>query len=124
LRLGGPAGWRFAPTLLEGVRELTRRHGPLVPVHPPATASVTEAALPFELTPDAMAVWCAAVVGAHPPDDGPVIVTGAGREITLTHRHVRIADVSANAPTIRTRLPVAPLVEHWRSVLHRFRAGP
>jgi hypothetical protein len=122
LRLGGPGGWRFAPSLLAGAQELTRRHGPLVPVHLPAAASATEVALPFELTPDAMATWCAAIVAAGPPDDSPVIVTGAGREITLTRRQVRIADVSAGAPTIRTRLSAAQLVEHWRSVLDRFRA--
>jgi hypothetical protein len=123
LRLGGPGGWRFAPTLLAGAREMTRRHGPLVPVHPSAAASATEVALPFELTPEAMATWCAAVVAALPPGDGPVIVTAAGREITLTHRHVQITDVSGSAPTIRTRLSGVRLAEHWRSVLHPFRAG-
>jgi hypothetical protein len=123
LRLGGPGGWRFAPSLLTAARDLTRRHGPLVPIHSPVAASATEVALPFELTPDALVTWCAAVVAAGPPDDSPVIVTGAGREITLTHRHAYIADGPATAPTIRTRLPAAPLAEHWRSVLHPFRAG-
>lgn len=121
LRLSGPSGWRFAPTLLAGAQELTRRYGPLVPIDSPVTASAAEVPLPFELKPDAMATWCAAVVAARPPDGSPVIVTGAGREITLTRRHVHIACVPAGAPTIRTRLSAAQLAEHWRSVLHRFR---
>lgn len=112
LRLRGPAGWRFAPSLLAAARELPRRHGPLVPADgmPGTPASVSPG---FRPTPEQTAAWCTAAVASGLPRRGPVVLTANGWEITMTGEDVHLAAAERDSPALHAHRGARELAAHW-----------
>lgn len=120
LRLHGPSGWSFAPSLLAAARELTRRHGPLVPTGD-LPESPEPAALDFRPTPEETAVWCTAVVTSGLTKHAPVVVTASGWDITMNGEDVRVFSAGRTNPALRAHRGAPALAAHWRR--HHARSG-
>lgn len=120
LRWRGPGGWAFAPSLPATVRELTRRHGPLVPAPVPPDETQEARRLPFAVADEAAVVWCAAAWEAGWD-------AGTGLQLRLPTRDIALSDGTAVPapgrdayPSVSARHDTTRLVQHWSDALRDF----
>ncbi len=114
-------GLRFARSLSEAIRTLTRQYGQLVPLPDATSLSGKHRDLPFPVVPEAAAVWCVAVVEAGWATGHPCFLNLGDREIALHGEHVRIRDLPRANPSLRTPYDSSELLAHWASTFGDFR---
>ncbi len=120
LRWRGPAGWSFAPSLPEAVRELTRRYGPLVPAPGSPCDAPAARPLPFPVFDEAAVVWCAAALEAGWGAGSGLRLCLPARKIALQHGAAVSTPGRHARPSVSAPRDTARLVRHWSDVLSDF----
>lgn len=121
VRWKSPDGWCFAPSLSEAIRTLTRRYGPLVPTPGPVSPRPEERGLPFSVTREAAAVWCAAAVEAGWTRLHACTLKLHDRTIVLDAHRAHLHRLPNANPSLRTPYETSELLAHWATALHEFR---
>ncbi|MER6987871.1 hypothetical protein ABT337_03655 [Saccharopolyspora hirsuta] len=117
LRWQSPKGWEFAPSLLAAARTLTIQFGPLVPPPQSIPAPPREQVLPFAVTAEATAVWCAAAVEAGWAELPCTLRLGAR---TIELHEGRVHDRPHERPTLTASYETTELAAHWADSLRDF----